>query len=113
MNRLDSIVSRSSFFSPVMLQVEKRAPGVAVLPLCRRIRSSAPDLVGGGTSLLLQDGHGDGEGDCGGTRSGSGSSWRLDFCLFVVCVFLAGFPCDGVLFWAVVESAPADLFSGR
>jgi hypothetical protein len=54
------------------------------------LNSSAADLVGGGTSLLLQDGHGDGEGDCGGARSGPGC------CLCLPCEREAtGFPCGG------------------
>ena len=83
-NRLDSIVSRSSFTSPALLRVEERAPGVAMRPLCRRIRLPAAVLVGGLMFLLLQDGYGACGGDGDGARSAPASSWRLGFCLFAV-----------------------------
>ncbi|KAG2547533.1 hypothetical protein PVAP13_9KG107120 [Panicum virgatum] len=87
-------------------------------PLCRRIRLPAAVLVGGLMFLLLQDGYGACGGDGDGARSAPASSWRLGFCLFAVCVFLAkgrpqDFPAWGFCSGLLMSSAVAELSSGQ
>ena len=73
-NRLGSLVSRSSSSSPSASRVEERPPGVALLPRCRRI-----SLQGGpgasATSLLLRGVSADGGGGMVDSVSGYGVHW--------------------------------------